>query len=451
MLATTFLKIPFLRLKYRFFPNSAQQFWQQELLNSQGLGAKIGQVLTQGKKTANPRPTIIKNKAENLFYDQFNLKLSFEDEALAASMGQVFFGEINQEQVAVKILHPNIKKTILREIENVLILGKYYGKIKGFEFKSDLFKIFLKEVFEQETDLEREADFQEKFGRIFSESKSIRIPKVHRAYSNKDLLTQDKMMCNLARDLKEIENFHIFNFFFEALFNHGILHGDLNDRNWGINERHQVVVYDYGCSHIISSRRINGLIKLIKNEDLVNAFKEFGVRLEATYFKGKEQELRDGLFSPLFDNFIAPDLAYSENLKNKFGDEIKKLREFTDPWALLLMRSLFSLIRVYQDRKISIPLNTLLTPYLESKVNSMSSTQIHIQVMEGNQEVVSLRLPMTALDNLSDLMPDKVAQKIHEQGLDLAKISENVVASGFKPQDLFKMEMNNRSYRVWIA
>jgi predicted unusual protein kinase regulating ubiquinone biosynthesis (AarF/ABC1/UbiB family) len=447
----TILKIPLLRLKYRFFPNSGQKFWQQELLNSQGLSAKIGQVLTQGKQTEMPKASIKKAKAEKLFYDHFKTEIKFSDEALAASIGQVFLGRVEDKAVAVKILHPNIKKTIKNEINNVLLLGKYYGKLKGFEFKSNIFEIFLREVFEQETDLEREADFQEKFYRIFSESQTITIPAVYRNYSNKDLLTQDNKTCVLARDLNEIENFHIFNFFFEALFNHGILHGDLNDRNWGINDRDQVVVYDYGCSHIISSRRINGLLKLIKNEDLVNAFKEFGVRLEATYFKGKEQELRDGLFAPLFDHFIAPDLAYSENLKNKFGDEIKKLREFSDPWVLLLMRSLFSLIRVYQDRKISIPLNTLLIPYLESKVNSMSSTQIHIQVTEGNQEVVSLRLPMTALENLSDLMPDKVAQKIHEQGLDLAKISENVVASGFKPQDLFKMEMNNRSYRVWIA
>lgn len=448
---STILKIPLLRLKYRFFPNSGQKFWQQELLNSQGLSAKIGQVLTQGKQTEMPKASIKKAKAEKLFYDHFKTEIKFSDEALAASIGQVFLGRVEDKAVAVKILHPNIKKTIKNEINNVLLLGKYYGKLKGFEFKSNIFEIFLREVFEQETDLEREADFQEKFYRIFSESQTITIPAVYRNYSNKDLLTQDNKTCVLARDLNEIENFHIFNFFFEALFNHGILHGDLNDRNWGINDRDQVVVYDYGCSHIISSRRINGLLKLIKNEDLVNAFKEFGVRLEATYFKGKEQDLRDGLFAPLFDHFIAPDLAYSENLKNKFGDEIKKLREFSDPWVLLLMRSLFSLIRVYQDRKISIPLNTLLIPYLESKVNSMSSTQIHIQVTEGNQEVVSLRLPMTALENLSDLMPDKVAQRIHEQGLDLAKISENVVASGFKPQDLFKMEMNNRSYRVWIA
>ncbi len=450
MLITIF-KIPLLRLKYRFLPNSGQKFWQQELLNSQGLSAKIGQVLTQGKQTEMPKASIKKAKAEKLFYDHFKTEIKFSEEALAASIGQVFLGQVEDKSVAVKILHPNIKKTIKNEINNVLLLGKYYGKLKGFEFKSNIFEIFLREVFEQETDLEREADFQEKFYRIFSESQTITIPAVYRNYSNKDLLTQDNKTCVLARDLKEIENFHIFNFFFEALFNHGILHGDLNDRNWGINDRDQVVVYDYGCSHIISSRRINGLIKLIKNEDLVNAFKEFGVRLEATHFKGKEQELRDGLFSPLFDHFIAPDLAYSENLKNKFGDEIKKLREFSDPWVLLLMRSLFSLIRVYQDRKISIPLNTLLIPYLESKAHSMSSTQIHIQVTEGNQEVVSLRLPMTALENLSDLMPDKVAQKIHEQGLDLAQISENVVASGFKPQDLFKMEMNNRSYRVWIA
>jgi predicted unusual protein kinase regulating ubiquinone biosynthesis (AarF/ABC1/UbiB family) len=446
-----FLKIPLLRAKYKYFPSEAQQFWQQELVDSQGLSAKLGQILSQGKVTKLPKASITNQAAEKMFRDQFHQKIEIADEALAASMGQVFFSSLDSKIVALKILHPNIKKTLLKEIDNIILLGKYYGKAKGFEFNSSLFKQFLKEIFEQETDLEREADFQEKFHRIFSQNEKIKIPHVIREFSNKDILTQEKCSCVLARDLKDINHFYIFDFFFESLFNHGVLHGDLNDRNWGIDDHGHTVVYDFGCSQIISPRRVNGFIKLLKNEDIVSGFKEFGVRLESTSFKDREQELRDALLGPLLDSEIKPDLAYSEKLKTEFGDEIKKLREYTDPWVLLLMRSLFALIRVYQDRGVHIPLQKILKPYLISKVDPMQATQIYIQVMEANSEVVSLRLPMTALENLSDLMPEKVSQKIHEQGLELDKICQEVISSGFRPQDLFKMSVNERSYRVWIA
>jgi predicted unusual protein kinase regulating ubiquinone biosynthesis (AarF/ABC1/UbiB family) len=445
-----FFKIAFLKVKYKYLPNSAQQFWQQELLNSQGISAKLGQIFSQGKQTRLPKASLSQAAASQLFEKNFNASITLTGQVQAASIGQVFEGHLENKHMALKILHPHIKDTILKEIDNILLLGKYYGKIKGFEFNEKVFQYFLREVFEQETDLEREADFQDKFYRSFSDEKKIRIPSTTRIFSNKVILTQEYVPSTLARDLSAINNFYVFDFFFKSLFKYGILHGDLNDRNWGINELGQVVIYDFGCSHIISERRISGFIKLIRNESAIDGFKELGIRLESTLFKGREQELRDALFSPLIDQEISADLNFSEKLKSQFGEDIKKLREYTDPWVLLLMRSLFSLIRVYQDRGIHIPLNELLKPYLISKVDPMQATQIYIQVMEANSEVVSLRLPMTALENLSDLMPEKVSQKIHEEGLELDKICQKVIASGFRPQDLFKMSVNERSYRVWI-
>jgi hypothetical protein len=245
------------------------------------------------------------------------------------------------------------------------------------------------------------------------------------------------------------EHFHIFTFFFESLFKHGVLHGDLNDRNWGIIGD-SVAVYDYGCSQIISERRRSGFVKLLANSDIINGFAEFGIRLEATWFKGREQELRDALFGPLLNSPISPSMAYSEILNERFGDKIKMLREFTDPWVLLMMRSLFSLVRIYQDRKMTIPLMDLVSPYLTLEEKSMKATNIKIEVHEGKLEIVSLRFPLTALENLEELMPGKVASKIMEEGIEMKTILQKVIASDFAPQDLFQLKMDERSYRVWI-
>lgn len=447
---SSLLKIPLLRLKYRFLPNEAQAFWAQELLEAQGLGAKLGQVLAQGKKAQPPKSSITPDEAKKIFTASFAKEMHFGSEVYAASMGQVFYAHMENREYAVKILHPGIRDRLKREIDNILILGGYYSKAKGFRFDKVTFRRFLEEVFEQETDLRREAHFQEKFQSIFQSDLRFKVPLIYRDFSNDNILTQEKVLCSLAQDLYTIANFSIFDFFFTSLFEHGLLHGDLNDRNWGLKSDGTVVVYDYGCSQIISERRTGGLKKLLRNEDIINGFREFGVRLEATSFKGREQELRDALIIPLMGEKIPATLTYSQDLQARYGDKIKELREFTDPWVLLVMRSLFSLIRIYQERKIDIPFARIVAPYLTLKETSMKATQIKIEVLEGADLVVAMTLPMTALDNLETLMPPNVSQKVAEEGIKISHIINQVKDSGFEAQDLFRLSLGNRNYRVWI-
>jgi predicted unusual protein kinase regulating ubiquinone biosynthesis (AarF/ABC1/UbiB family) len=345
-------------------PNEAQQFWAQELLNSQGLSAKLGQLLAQGKESKLPKSSVSVDEAKSFFLKLHNKHIQVSDEVLAASMGQVFHIQLNNKNYALKILHPGIRKKLEKEIENILLLGKYFSKAKGFSFDQQVFNKFLTEVFKEETDLLREADFQEKFSTIFKSDTRFKIPMVIREFTNTSALCQEWVDSTLARDLSHFQNFTIFTFFFESLLVQGTLHGDLNDRNWGINQDGQVVVFDYGCSQIITPRRILGFKKLLMNEDVAQAFLEFGIRLERTWFKGREQQLRDALFEPLLREFIQPDWSYSKDLESEFGQKIKLLREVTDPWVLLMMRSLFSLIRIYQNRKMAIPLKELIAPYL---------------------------------------------------------------------------------------
>lgn len=364
---TTFLKISYLRLKYRYMPNEAQEFWAQELLNSQGLSAKLGQLLAQGKESQLPKSSVSAQEAKAFFFKQHKKEIQVSDEVLAASMGQVFHIQLDQKDYALKILHPGIRKKLEKEIENILLLGKYFSKAKGFSFDQQVFNKFLTEVFKEETDLSREADFQEKFSTIFKSDTRFKIPKVIREFTTDSALCQEWIDTTLAKDLSQFHNFHVFTFFLESLLMHGTLHGDLNDRNWGMNHDGQVVVFDYGCSQIISPQRISGFKKLLMNQDVAQAFLEFGIRLERTWFKGREQQLRDALFEPLLREFIQPDWSYSKDLEGEFGQKIKLLREVTDPWVLLMMRSLFSLIRIYQHRKMPIPLKALLAPYLVPK------------------------------------------------------------------------------------
>ena len=447
---TSLLKLPYLRLKYRFFPSQAQEFWAQELLNAQGLSAKLGQVLAQGQKSKPPKSSMTPAEASTLFKMTFARDIRITQEALAASMGQVFFVTIEGEPYALKFLHPGIKDKLKKEIDNLLLLGGHFARAKSFSFDKNLFRRFLTEVFEEETDLVREAQYQQKFHEHFKHDPRFHIPQVIAEFSNSSILCQELVPAQLACELKVIPHDHIFDFFFTSLLTHGVLHGDLNDRNWGLGADERVVIYDYGCSQIISERRIGGLIKLLANREVKEGFRELGVRLEASSFKNREQELRDALFAPLFEETITPGFSLSAVLQEKFGDEIRELRGLTDPWVLLMMRSLFSLIRVYQDRGFALNLGPLVALYLTPKEVSMKATQIKIQVLEDRKEVVAMTMPMSALENLDMLMPEKVSAKIKEDDLKISQIIEKVKASDFAAQELFHLCLANRHYRVWI-
>lgn len=440
------VKIPYLRLKYKFLPNRAQRFWGQELLNSQGISAKIGQVLGQGQKTELPKSTITPLAAKKIFETSFPAPVTFQAEVLAASMGQVFKVEFEGSTHALKILHPGLKEKMGKEIENLLLLGGYFAKAKGFHFDQGTFKRFLTEVFEEETDLKREAQFQQKFELLFSGDERFQIPKVNREFSNENMLTQEWVRADLARDLTHFPHFDVFTFFFKSLLQKGILHGDLNDRNWGISPAGAVVIYDFGCSQIVSERRINGFKKLILNKDIITAFGEFGIRLDSTWFKGKEQELRDALFAPFSASVVKPDWSYSQTLEERFGDKVKSLREVSDPWILLMLRSLFSLIRVYHDRGISIPLRDLMAPFVDLKEDHDPKLQLHVEISQKDVRSFYLPLPLSYLDNLSSHIPLKVKEWVDVDG-----IVKKVNKEGKHAQELFDVVVEGRRHRVWIG
>jgi hypothetical protein len=109
-----------------------------------------------------------------------------------------------------------------------------------------------------------------------------------------------------------------------------------------------------------------------------------------------------------------------------------------------------SLIRIYQEKKIAIPLGEILTPYLKIRQTSMQATQIRIEVMENGEQVIFMTLPLTALDHLGEMVPGKVASKIQEEHISLKEITARVKESAFMPQTLFELTIAPRSYKIWI-
>lgn len=78
----------------------------------------------------------------------------------------------------------------------------------------------------------------------------------------------------------------------------------------------------------------------------------------------------------------------------------------------------------------------------------MSSRNLRVQVLDGNKQVVAVKLPAVAVGWMETLMPPHVLKRIKEQNIDLGAIKERAKASGMAPQELFQMQSGTRSYRV---
>ena len=78
----------------------------------------------------------------------------------------------------------------------------------------------------------------------------------------------------------------------------------------------------------------------------------------------------------------------------------------------------------------------------------MRSKSLRVQVLDGNEQVVAVKLPAVAVGWMETLMPPHVLTRIKEQDIDLGAIKERARASGMAPQELFQMESGTRTYRV---
>ena len=441
-------------LENAFFPSTAQQFWGQALLDANGLNAKVGQIFAQGGGEGQnlPKATLSVFEAKSLFVDSFGHDdIYLNPLVLSASMGQVFHAHVKGEELALKILHPGIKQKLEKEIQSLLLVAKYFAKNKGFHFDAKVFERFLKDMFEKETDLEREKNNQTVMYEHFKYHSEILLPQVIDQYSNHLILSQRWLDVTLARDLKKIEEFTVLEFFFEALLKHGYLHADLNDRNWGKTSNAKTAIFDFGSVEYLSPRRRNALINLFNGRGELEVFQAFGIKLELTSLSSRSQELRDALFS-LFDQSPNLDLQknYAQKLRAQFGKNIQELRECTDPWILMFMRSLFSVIQTYNRMEIAIPFKQIILPYLKSTQELGMKTQLKVEVREAGEMKVFLTLPCDVLNRIHDYLPSNAMEKIKQKNIQLEQLIQKAKDENYAAQSILELVIDNKSYKIWL-
>lgn len=201
--------------------------------------------------------------------------ISFDPNPIGSgTVAQVYRGYFNNQDVAIKILHPNLTKNIkiINYILNIfvrLICWYYsfnYKKVYNIINIDNFYYYYYNQI-----NLSEEQRFVSLF-QIENCSNIAIIPKV--LYCQNDIIIYHYQPANnfYKLNLSEEDHYHyvksIRQFIIENALN-GVYHLDLHDENWGIFNN-KLVVYDFGHCYYNNPDILNKLVMALLSQDFMN-------------------------------------------------------------------------------------------------------------------------------------------------------------------------------------
>ncbi len=168
----------------------------------------------------------------------------FDDVPIAsASIAQVHGAVLNDgAKVVVKVVRPNIKRTIRRDLDLMFIVARWAQRywVEGRRLRPvEVVKEYQKTIID-ELDLEREAANAAQLRRNFEGFPGLYVPLVHWDYTSRDVLVMERIygvpISNLTElhargvDMKKLADLGV-EIFFRQVFTHNFFHADMHPGN----------------------------------------------------------------------------------------------------------------------------------------------------------------------------------------------------------------------------
>jgi predicted unusual protein kinase regulating ubiquinone biosynthesis (AarF/ABC1/UbiB family) len=184
----------------------------------------------------------------------------FDTEAISgASLGQVYYAEVDGDPVAVKIRRPGIEdlvKADLRVIRWTLPVILYFvddARSFSLETLADEFDRTIRE----EMDYGREATMLEEIKANFADNDRIRIPAVVESHSTGRILTMEYVEGTKINDIDELDDVGVDRTelaetlqraYLKMIIDDGVYHADPHPGNLAVEDDGTLVFYDFGMS-----------------------------------------------------------------------------------------------------------------------------------------------------------------------------------------------------------
>lgn len=464
-----------------------------------GLPQKIGQILslselTGEEKTYTPltesTPAVPAQEALEEIARQLERPLSrcfqeVESEGISASLGQVHRAVLlDGRRVAVKFQYPGIAETIEHDLKALGWLTAPMGGLKrGFDVKD-----YQREVgsrLHEELDYRHEARTLKHFAHFVSGWDDVEVPQVIDELSGDRILTMtwlegEPFSADQSWSQEERQQLGatLLRLFLTSCLRWGYLHADPHPGNYRFSRRNGkpvVGLLDFGCVKRLDRETVKALRYLLYDviEGKLDDDPERALALYlALGFKRDALEPMQHLLAPLSRVLFEPFLTrkpfppsqwrMGERVEEVLGDFRWNFR-FAGPANLIyFMRAYQGIVQYLEALDVPVNWREILdeaagkterpaTPVLPVVAKRQAKARtLKIQVLENNRQKVALTFQAHCAENLPELLPPDLEEKLAARAIDVHRIAEEAAVGGFEPGELFILEENNKSIRVWL-
>ena len=259
--------------------------------------------------------SVIRGEVERELKNSLNkVFASFSEEPLAAaSIGQVHLARLNSgEEVVVKVLRPDIRKTIERDVALLSFLAdlfeRYFPELRVLNPK-----VFVEEFFktlQYELDFKVEANNIAKIAKNLADFEDIVIPKVYREYTTEKVLVMEKLNGVKLNDKEAILKSDIdrqkiaeigARAFLYSVLKFGFFHGDLHGGNLFVLPGNRLGLIDFGIVGRLSQKSRDQLATMVWSliqedyETLCYTYADLGSSDTSIDFDSFQREVRNVL------------------------------------------------------------------------------------------------------------------------------------------------------------
>ena len=304
---------------------------------------------------------------------QKSFKEFSKEASRAASLGQVHKAKLpSGKEVACKLQYPDMMSAVTADLSQLKLIFSIYQSYNKAIKTGEIYKEITQRLTE-ELDYERERKLAQIFGKIFSKSSYVHIPKTIDNLSTKRLLTmswlEGKPILDFKNAKKEVRNKIAKNMFYtwyKPFYEYGIIHGDPHLGNYTVQSNHTVNLFDFGCMRIFEGKFIQGVIDLyyaLQNNDdekAVHAYTQWGF---TNMTKNKLEVLNkwaEFIYSPLMEDKVqkiqqSDSGIYGAQVAAEVHKELKKLGGVKPPKEFVFMdRAAVGLGSVFMHLKAEV-------------------------------------------------------------------------------------------------